>query len=120
MMRFKIDENLPDTLVSLLAENGHDACTARQQTLNGRPDRDLAATCKTERRVIITLDLDFSDITAFPPEEYAGIIVLRVRSQSRPNILSVFRAMLPLLETERLEGHLWIVEENRVRVWHRW
>ncbi|HEV7237920.1 MAG TPA: DUF5615 family PIN-like protein [Thermoanaerobaculia bacterium] len=119
-MQFKIDENLPDALVALLAENGHDACTARQQTLNGRPDVDVAAACRLERRVIVTLDLDFSDITAFPPEEYAGIIVLRVRSQSKAHVLSIFRVVLPLLDAEPLDGHLWIVEENRVRVWYRW
>jgi predicted nuclease of predicted toxin-antitoxin system len=118
-MQFKIDENLPDALVVLLAERGHEACTVRQQALNGRPDLDLAAACKGEGRAIVTLDLDFSDITAFPPEEYAGIIVLRVRSQSKVHVMSVFRAVLPLLETEPLDGHLWIVEESRVRVWHR-
>lgn len=119
-MRFKVDENLPDALVSLLAEKGHDACTARQQKLNGRPDVVLATACRDERRAIVTLDLDFSDITAFPPEEHAGIIVLRVRSQSKSHIVSIFGALLPLLDTEPLNGHLWIVEENRVRVWHRW
>jgi predicted nuclease of predicted toxin-antitoxin system len=119
-MRFKIDENLPDALVAVLEEKGHDACTARDQRLNGRPDLDLAAACKGERRAIVTLDLDFSDITAFPPEEYAGIIVLRVRSQSKAHVLSVFTALLPLLETEPLDRNLWIVEENRVRVWYRW
>lgn len=118
-MQFKIDENLPDSLVALLAENGHDASTARDESLNGRPDVDLAARCKSERRAIVTLDLDFSDITAFPPEEYSGIVVLRVRSQSRAHIISVFQSLLPLLLTEPLDGHLWIVEDNRVRVWRR-
>jgi predicted nuclease of predicted toxin-antitoxin system len=119
-MQFKIDENLPDALVALLAEQGHDASTVRQESLNGRPDVEVAAACSSERRALITLDLDFSDITAFPPERYAGIIVLRVRSQSRQHIMSVFQLVLPLLETEPLDGHLWIVEEHRVRVWHRW
>lgn len=119
-MQFKIDENLPDAVVALLSGQGHDAMTVRQQTLNGRPDSDVAAACKSERRALVTLDLDFSDITAFPPEEYSGIIVLRVRSQSRAHIVSVFEAVLPLLATEPLEGHLWIVEEHRVRMWHRW
>lgn len=119
-MRFKIDENLPEALVAVLAEKGHDACTAREQTLNGHPDLDLAAACKAEQRAIVTLDLDFSDITAFPPEEYAGIVVLRVRNQSKPHVVSIFRALLPLFDTEPLKGHLWIVEENRVRVWYRW
>jgi Domain of unknown function (DUF5615) len=35
-MKFKIDENLPDALVALLSGYGHDAMTARQETLNGR------------------------------------------------------------------------------------
>jgi predicted nuclease of predicted toxin-antitoxin system len=118
-MRFKIDENLPDALVALLTESGYDACTARQESLHGRPDLELAAACRSEKRTIITLDLDFSDITMFPPEEYSGIVVLRVRRQDRPHILSVVRSMLPLFETEPLQGHLWIVEEDRVRVWHR-
>jgi predicted nuclease of predicted toxin-antitoxin system len=103
----------------LLAGDGHDAVTARQQALNGRPDTELASACRGERRAIVTLDLDFSDITAFPPEQYAGIIVLRLRSQSRPHIMAVFQSVLPLLDTEPLDGHLWIVEEDRVRVWHR-
>lgn len=119
-MRFKIDENLPDALVALLAEKGHEACTARQETLNGRTDLDLAAACRSEKRTIITLDLDFSDITMFPPEEYSGIVVLRVRRQDRSHILSVVRALLPLFDTEPLDGHLWIVEETRVRLWQRW
>lgn len=119
-MRFKIDENLPDELVTVLQQKGYDACTARDEKLNGRPDVELAAACKSERRTIVTLDLDFSDITAFPPEEYAGIMVLRVRSQSKPHVLSVFTALLPLFETEPLDRKLWIVEEDRVRVWYRW
>ena len=118
-MRFKVDENLPDALAALLRDRGHDACTAREQTLNGRPDRDLAARCRDEGRAIVTLDLDFSDITAFPPEEYSGIIVLRVRSQSKAEVVSVFRAVLPLFDTEPLDGYLWIVEESRVRMWRR-
>jgi predicted nuclease of predicted toxin-antitoxin system len=118
-MQFKIDENLPNALVALLVGKGHDATTVRQQALNGRPDTDVASACRSERRAIVTLDLDFSDITAFPPEQYAGIIVLRVRSQSRPHIVAVFESVLPLLDTEPLDGHLWIVEEERVRVWRR-
>lgn len=119
-MRFKIDENLPDELATLLEGKGHEACTARGESLNGRPDLELAAAGRRERRTIVTLDLDFSDIIAFPPEHYAGIIVLRVCSQSKAHVLSVFTALLPLFETEPLDKKLWIVEEDRVRVWYRW
>jgi predicted nuclease of predicted toxin-antitoxin system len=42
-MQFKIDENLPDALVTLLVGKGHDVATVRQEALNGRPDADVAA-----------------------------------------------------------------------------
>jgi predicted nuclease of predicted toxin-antitoxin system len=119
-MRFKIDENLPDALVALLSSAGHEATTTREEGLNGRPDAEVAGRCMAERKAVITLDTDFSDITAYPPEAYAGIIVLRLRDQQRDRVLHAFRRVLPLLETEPLDAHLWIVEETRIRIWNRW
>jgi predicted nuclease of predicted toxin-antitoxin system len=119
-MRFKIDENLPEALVTSLTQHGHDACTVRQQQLNGRPDVELGAMCRSERRTIITLDLDFSDITAFPPEEYAGIIVLRLRSQSKAHIVSVFQSVLPLPKRGTVGRSSLDRGKHRIRVWHRW
>jgi hypothetical protein len=46
---------IEDALLRLLREKGHDACTARQQKLNGRSDLDLGAACRNEQRAIITL-----------------------------------------------------------------
>ena len=119
-MQFKVDENLPNALVALLSEYGHDAATVREEALNGRPDVEIAARCKVERRAIVTLDLDFSDITALPPEEYAGIIVLRIGDQSKRRIMQIFEGLMPLLTSEPLDGNLWIVEDGRVRIWRRW
>jgi hypothetical protein len=33
--------------------------------------------CKREGRILLTLDLDLSDIRAYLPEEFPGILVLR-------------------------------------------
>jgi predicted nuclease of predicted toxin-antitoxin system len=119
-MLFKIDENLPDPLVTILREAGHDACAVREQALGGSVDVDIAAVCKREGRAIVTLDLHFSDIRAFPPEEYPGLVVLRLRRQDRGYVLEVMRKLLPLFATEQLEKRLWIVEDDRVRIWDRW
>lgn len=118
-MRFKIDENLPSALVRLLAASGHDATSVREEGLNGRPDHEIAKACRSESRAIVSLDLDFADITALPPHDYAGIIVLRISNQSRSHVVRIFRGLLPLLETEVLAGHLWIVEDDRIRIWPR-
>ncbi|HYO14334.1 MAG TPA: DUF5615 family PIN-like protein [Thermoanaerobaculia bacterium] len=115
-MRFKTDENLPIELADLLRKAGHDAMSVVDQHMGGEADPDLAAVCERERRTLVTFDLGFSDLRIYPPQSYPGLIVLRLKRQERPLVLEVFERLLPLLETEPLEGHLWIVEEERVRV----
>jgi hypothetical protein len=74
----------------------------------------LSEICKSERRVFVTLD--FADIRTYPPENYSGLIVLRLARQDKPHVLGVFRRMLKAVGHEPLDGRLWIVEENRIRI----
>lgn len=115
-MLFKVDENLHSEAAELLREAGHDAMTVFDQGLRGHADRQIADVCRNEQRVIVTLDLDFSDIRKFPPTDYAGIIVLRLPDQSRSSIRRALKQVLPLLTLEPLAGYLWIIEEDRVRI----
>lgn len=115
-MLFKVDENLHTDAAELLRKAGHDALTVFDQGLRGHADGEIAVVCRDEQRAIVTLDLDFSDIREFPPEDYAGIIVLRLLDQNRPAVLRALERMLPLFAAEPLAGHLWIVEEDRVRI----
>lgn len=115
-MQFKLDENLHPELAKLLTQHGHDALTVADQKLQGCLDQRLAAVCQEECRILVTLDLGFANIQAYPPEEYAGIIVLRVSHQSRHSLLQVMKRIIPLLESEPIEKRLWIVDENQIRV----
>lgn len=115
-MQFKIDENLPIEIAGLLNDARHDAKTVDNQQLQGAKDHLLVNVYKTEHRALITLDTDFSDIRAYAPEKFSGIIVLRVRVHSKSHIIRVFRSILPLFSREPLTRHLWIVEETRVRI----
>ena len=62
------------------------------------------------------MDTDFSDIRTYPAEYFSGIIVLRVRIQAKHHIIKVFRNIIPLITSEPLTQHLWIVEETKVRI----
>ena len=66
-MRFKVDESLHVEVADLLRGQGHDALTVFDQGLRGRNDHALADICRTENRVLLSLDLDFSNILMFPP-----------------------------------------------------
>jgi predicted nuclease of predicted toxin-antitoxin system len=116
MLKFKVDENLPVEVAALLLEAGYDALTVPQQRLGGQPDPNIAAVCRQERRSLVTLDLDFSDIRTYPPADYAGIVVLRLGRLDKNRILESVRRCLPLLSQEPLEGKLWIADEMSIRM----
>lgn len=115
-MRFKLDENLPAEMADLFNGAGHDAETVIDQQLGGVSDADLAAVCIQERRAIVTLDIDYSDIRTYRPSAYPGIVVFRLRDQTRDHILEIGTRFLQRLSSRSLAGQLWIVEESRIRV----
>ncbi|HQZ96217.1 MAG TPA: DUF5615 family PIN-like protein [Pyrinomonadaceae bacterium] len=115
-MRFKIDENLPVEVASILRSAGHEAMTVFEQNMVGEEDNRLLSVCSAESRALITLDLDFSDIRAYPPDRHFGLIVIRSRQQDKATVIDYVTRLIPLLDEEPLQGRLWIVEENRIRV----
>ena len=117
-MRFKVDESLHIEVADLLREQGHDALTVFDQGLRGRDDHDIADMCRSENRVLLSLDLDFSNILMFPPENYPGLIVLRLRSRGRAAVRRIVTRVTDHLNKEPLAGRLWIVDEHRIRI-HR-
>jgi predicted nuclease of predicted toxin-antitoxin system len=115
-MKSKFDEDLDGGLAAPLLTAGRDVTTVREQRLSGRPDESIYAACRAERRILITLDLDFSNPLRFPVARVPGIIVLRL---PRPllRIISSMVAQLPaLLQRERPEGSLWILQPERLRI----
>ena len=84
-MKFKFDENLPVELAEELRAAGSAAATVEDQRLVGAGDRHLSEVCKSEGRILVTLDLDFADIRTYPPEEHPGLIVLRLARQDKPH-----------------------------------
>ncbi len=116
MARFKIDENLPAAIAQLLREAGHDAVTVGEQGLRGVTDADLDAVCRAERRAVVTLDRGFGDVRRHPPRGAAGILILRMESQSSDAALLLMKRLLPALRENSLQDTLWIVDENKIRI----
>ena len=115
-MRFKVDENLPAEAVHVLRRAGHDAVMVLDEHLDGKPDAEIACACRREGRALVTLDADFGDIRLYPPKQLPGLVVLRLRRQDRPHVLRTLERLTQMLTTEPLAGHLWIVDEQHVRI----
>jgi hypothetical protein len=60
--------------------------------------------------------MDFSDIRAYPPKNYAGIVLLRPHRQSEPQIIKLLEAVLPMFQMESINKTLWIVEPAGIRI----
>lgn len=115
-VRFKLDENLPRDAEALLRDAGHDVQTVLEERLGGNPDPAVFEACRGESRVLITFDLDFSDIRLYPPAGHSGIWLLRPHTQSIGNTLVLLKGALVALGTESAHARLWIVEPGNVRI----
>lgn len=114
--RFKLDENLPRDVETLLRDAGHNVQTVIEERLGGHADFEVLGACLNEGRVLITLDLDFADIRLYPKGSHSGIWVLRPLLESIENILALMRGALTVLNSEVCENRLWIIEHGRVRI----
>ena len=116
-MLFKLDENLGNRGLNRLREAGHDAMTVREQQLCGHTDSHVIDICAEEKRCLITLDFDFADTLTYPPERYAGIILLRL--PKKPMLSDIDVAIDTVIEAlnrgANVAGKLWVVKQKTIR-----
>jgi predicted nuclease of predicted toxin-antitoxin system len=115
-MNLKLDENVDARLAARLRDAGHDALTVREQDLHGTDDIDLYQLCISENRMLVTLDLDFSNILRYPPENTPGLIVLRGPDDLFATVRILMETLIEALSRENPSRQLWIVEAGRVRI----
>ena len=109
-MKFKVDENLPTEYAPILREAGFEAATVSDEKLSGAGDSVLSERCRAEDRVLITLDLDFANVQAYPPKSHPGIVVFRSKSQDKPTLVALLKCLVPLFRQLSPKNQLWIGE----------
>jgi predicted nuclease of predicted toxin-antitoxin system len=116
-MRFLIDANLPRSLIAALQRFKHQVEFARDIGLASAPDEDIGMRARQSRAALLTRDLDFADIRRYPPEQYFGIVVMRLPEDTIAE--EIVRVLERFLNEpgfpEHLAGRLAIVETDRVR-----
>ena len=115
-MRVKLDENLAVQLKRLFTESGHNADTVVEEGLGGALDTEVATACIGEERVLVTQDVDFSDVRTCPPAEHSGIVVFRLSTAARDALLEVGAILIERMRESSPRGQLWIVEDTWIRI----
>ena len=115
-MKIKLDENLPDRLVTVLTGLAHDVDTIRGEQLTGRADSDVWSSAQAAQRFLITQDLDFSDVRRYTPGTHAGLLLVRPTRSGRN---ALFERVSTVFQTENVEewtGCLVVATEQKIRI----
>ena len=116
-MRFLIDACMPRPTGELLSSYGHVSQAVRDIGMGASTDREIARHAQDHQLVVLSSDLDFADVTSFPPADYHGIIVVRPAIGTRDAKLAVMRKLLEEPTTLALvPGRLCIVTETKIRL----
>ena len=115
-MKIKLDENLPLRLATSLENLLHDVHTTSSEGLAGHGDAEIWEAAQAESRFLITQDLDFSDIRQFAPGTHAGVLLVRLHSPSRQNLIERVENVLKTENVDEWAGCFVVVTERKIRV----
>ncbi len=82
-MKLKLDENLPEDLVSALSRIGHDVDNVNLEGFAGQNDTRIWKAAQDSGRFLVTQDLDFSDVRNFAPGTHFGLMLVRLQNPGR-------------------------------------
>lgn len=115
-MKIKLDENIPVSAAPALQSLGHDTDTVIDEGLAGRDDPTVWQAAQTEGRLLITQDLDFSDIRRFQPGTHHGILLLRLASPGRMALHERILYLARLADFANWSRCFVVATEHKVRV----
>lgn len=118
-LRFFADHCVPTSIVRFLQECGHEVFVLRECIPKDSPDTVVIHTAQDYESILISLNGDFLDIVAYPPELYRGIIGIQLHNHPEliPGILKRLRVFLNEHPSkEEYAGRLFLVEVHRIRI----
>jgi len=115
-MSILLDECVPRRYLRLLTGWDYSASLLSQHVALASPDTAVIALAQTLDAVLLTIDLDFSNMLDYPPQNYQGIIILRDQQTDELTVTATFKQALQDLYRDDLRGVLVIVSPNRYRI----
>ena len=115
-MRIKLDENLPARLVPVLTDFGHDVDTVPAEGIGGKDDDIVWHTAQTDRRFLVTQDLDFSDVRKYAPGTHHGLLLVRLPQPGRTALLERIASLFRTEAVDTWSRCVVIATTRKVRV----
>ena len=103
-------------IVQWLRDKGHDAIHLREQNLHRLPNGLIFEKAHTEKRILLTFDLDFGEIVALSSGEKVPVILFRLLNTRTPHVIERLEKVLKDSSQTLEEGAIIVIEETRHRI----
>ncbi len=118
-LKFFADHCISRVIIGRLRDAGHEVLVLRDYLPQDAPDLDVIEKAQQENAILVTLNGDFSDIVAYPPSSFGGIIALQIKN--RPSVVhQVMNRLISFTESQSKQsdyaGLLLLVEGHRIRI----
>lgn len=118
-VRFFVDHCIPDSVIRLLIDAGHEVFLLRDHMPTDSPDSLVIEKAQVIDAVLLSLNGDFADIVTYPPANYKGILSLQVKNHPEiiPDLMKIVKDYLSAHNNmEHYKGKLLIAEVHRIRI----
>ncbi|MFA4918776.1 MAG: DUF5615 family PIN-like protein [Thermodesulfovibrionales bacterium] len=115
-MKMFANENLFEPIIDYLKAIGNDMLSIRDSGLSGISDDEVYQRACADKRVIITMDKDFSRMFRFPPENCGGIIVVKIYKRTVDETLLLFKKAYESIQGRDVVENLVIITPDGVRI----
>jgi predicted nuclease of predicted toxin-antitoxin system len=115
-MRFLADMGVAQRIVIWLREAGHDAVHLREQNLQRLADSAIFEKAVTEKRILLTFDLDFGELVILSAGHPVGTVLFRLRNTRTPYVFTRLLEVLDESGDALQSGAIIVVEDSRHRV----
>jgi predicted nuclease of predicted toxin-antitoxin system len=115
-MQFLADMGVSQRVVAWLRQQGHDAIHLREQGLHRLPNGEIFIKAASEQRIILTWDLDFTEILALSGTNLVSAVIFRLLNTRSANVIRRLERVLATSARDLAEGAIISVEESRHRV----
>ena len=115
-MRFLADMGVSQRVVSWLRNEGHDALHVREENLLRLPNGLIFEKAYSEKRILLTFDLDFGEIVALSGGRNVSVILFRLRNTKTQHVIDRLKTVLIDAGHALEKGAIVVVEEARHRI----
>ncbi len=117
-MNILCDQCVHRDIVFILRKSGFNTIHASEVRLSRASDMDIFRYAQRSRRILLTFDHGFGNITQFPIRNSPGVVLIYVAEMNNQTIINrTLYVFDHLLKHRQATGKLFIIDSESIRIW---